>query len=293
MNTAAARANALAAAVLFSTGGAAIKIAAFSAAQVSMLRSGVAALTLYICYRRELVWTPSTAAAALVYAATLTLFVASTKLTTAANAIFLQSTAPLYIVVFGPWLLRERASRGDLAFLVSMAAGMAMCFLGETRAGATAPDPATGNLIAAASGLVWALTLIALRFLDRQTTSAREAEQAGLAAVIAGNALACAVAVPWAVPLPHATSAEWATVVYLGVVQVALAYVCLTSAMRRLPALEISLLLLIEPVLNPCWTWLVHGERPGAWTIAGGAVIVGATAVRTIAFRREEGHART
>src|SRR5690348_8412685 len=112
MNTAAARANALAAAVLFSTGGAAIKVAAFSAAQVSMLRSGVAALTLYICYRRELVWTPSTAAAALVYAATLTLFVASTKLTTAANAIFLQSTAPLYIVVFGPWLLRERASRG-------------------------------------------------------------------------------------------------------------------------------------------------------------------------------------
>jgi drug/metabolite transporter (DMT)-like permease len=298
MNSGLARVCALAAAMLFSTGGAAIKVAAFSAAQVSMLRSGIAAVALYIWYRRQLRpstgaqsdprpvagrWPPSIAAG-IVYAATLTLFVAATKLTTAANAIFLQSTAPLYIVVLGPWLLRERATRGDLAFLAAMSGGMALCFLGEANPTSTAPDPATGNLIAIASGVAWGLTLMALRHLNRTAGPGRGA--AGIRAVIAGNVIACVIALPWALPLPTAGPAAWATIVYLGVVQIALAYVCLTSAMRRLPVLEVSLLLLIEPVLNPFWTWIVRGEHPGWWTIAGGAVILGATGIRTLVDRR-------
>jgi drug/metabolite transporter, DME family len=276
-----ARLNALAAALLFSTGGAAIKVDAFSAAQVSMLRSGIAVVVLYSWYRRDLRWTSWTPIAGLVYAATLTLFVAATKLTTAANAIFLQSAAPLYIVVLGPWLLRERASRGDLAYLAAMAGGMAFCFFGAAEPTATAPDPASGNLIAIASGVAWALTLISLRHLNRAAGPGPGGE-AGIAAVVAGNGIACLIAAPWALPMPAAGAAEWGSVMYLGTVQVALAYVFLTNAMRRLPALEISLLLLIEPVLNPFWTWLVHGERPGAWTMVGGAVILGATALRTV-----------
>ncbi len=245
-----------------------------------MLRSGIAAIVLYSWYRRQLRWTSWTPAAGLVYAATLTLFVAATKLTTAANAIFLQSTAPLYIVVLGPWLLRERATRGDLAYLAALAGGMALCFLGEASPTSTAPDPATGNLIAIASGVAWGLTLMALRHLNR--TAGPGSEEAGLAAVIAGNVIACFIALPWALPLPRAGAAEWGTIAYLGVVQIALAYVCLTSAIRRLPALEVSLLLLIEPMLNPFWTWLVRGEHPGTRTIAGGAVILGATAIRSL-----------
>lgn len=292
MNPGLARLYVLAAAVLFSTGGAAIKVAAFSAAQVSMLRSGIAALALSIWFRRqgrpstdtgpmeaEGRWTSWTAAAGLVYAATLTLFVAATKLTTAANAIFLQSTAPLYIVVLSPWLLRERATRGDLAFLAAMSGGMVLCFLGEANPTSTAPNPAAGNLIAIASGVAWGLTLMALRHLNR--TTVRGTRDAGPAAVIAGNVIACVIALPWSFPLPRAGAAEWGTMAYLGIVQIGLAYVCLTSAMRRLPALEVSLLLLLEPMLNPLWTWLVRGEHPGAWTIAGGAVILGATAIRT------------
>jgi drug/metabolite transporter (DMT)-like permease len=236
-------------------------------------------LILYSLYRQQLHWHRWVLPAGIVFAATLTLFVAATKLTTAANAIFLQSTAPIYIVILGPLLLRERASRGDLAYLAVLIAGTTICFLGGAGASVTAPDPATGNLVGVASGIAWALTLIALRYLNRD--AADERGQRGLAAVIAGNAIACAVALPWALPLPHAEPVEWATVVYLGVAQVALAYICLTNAMRRLPALEISLLLLLEPVLNPLWTWLVRGEQPGGWTIAGGALILGATAIRT------------
>ena len=104
----------------------------------------------------------------------------------------------------------------------------------------------------------------------------------GVSAVISGNLLAAAVSLPFALPLPQASAGEWATIVYLGVFQIGLAYVFLTSAMRHLPALEVSLLLLLEPVLNPAWTWLVRGERPGTWTIVGGAVIVIATAIKTI-----------
>jgi drug/metabolite transporter (DMT)-like permease len=82
--------------------------------------------------------------------------------------------------------------------------------------------------------------------------------------------------------LPAASAGEWATIAYLGVCQIGLAYICLTRAISRLPALEVSLLLLVEPVLNPLWTWLLRGEEPGLWTIAGGAIILSATAVRSM-----------
>ncbi len=274
-----ARLAALAAALLFSTGGAAIKVAAFSAPQVASLRSGIAGVVLLAWYRRQLVWTSWTAPASVAYAATLILFVAATKLTTAADAIFLQSTAPLYLLLLAPWLLREHVTRRDVVYLLAVAAGMVLCFGDQAGATATAQDPELGNLLALGAGLAWALTLIALRHLNRDGLTPRAG--AGITAVVAGNALACFVALPWAVPLPHASGIAWMTILYLGVVQIGLAYVCLTTAMRRLPALEVSLLLLLEPALNPVWTWMVRGEAPGQWTVAGGAVIIGATAIRT------------
>jgi drug/metabolite transporter (DMT)-like permease len=112
--------QALGAALLFSTGGAAIKVAAFSGMQVSCLRAGVAAITLLIWWRRRLTWSWTAVAIGVAYAATLTLFVNATKLTTAANAIFLQDTAPLYIVVFGPLLIRERVRVNDLRYLAAV-----------------------------------------------------------------------------------------------------------------------------------------------------------------------------
>jgi drug/metabolite transporter (DMT)-like permease len=272
-----ARLLVLAAAILFSTGGAGIKIQAFSAAQVSMLRSGIAAAALLLWARRSLVWSPAAIGAGVIYAGMLTLFVTATKLTTAANAIFLQSTAPLYVLVLAPWLLHERFRPRDLVYLIALAAGMLICFFAEQDASVTAPDPALGNALGALSGLVWALTLLSLRYLGRDG-----AHGAGLSAVVAGNAFACLGALPFALPLPAARADEWLTVVYLGVFQIGLAYILLTSAVRHLRALEVSLLLLLEPVLNPVWTWIVRGEEPGPWTVIGGAVIIVATAAKTV-----------
>ena len=140
----------------------------------------------------------------------------------------------------------------------------------------SAPDPATGNLLAALSGVTWAGTLLFLRHLGRSGAD----DSGGLGAVIVGNAMASLVAIPPRGRCPRASAAAWATVVYLGVFQIGLAYVFFTKAIRSVSALEASLLLLIEPVLNPMWTWLVHGESPGAFTLIGGAVIVSATALR-------------
>ena len=278
MSVGVARLQVFAAAVLFSTGGAGIKAEAFTGLQVSALRSGIAALVLFLLLRGRLVISPAMLGTGVVYAATLTLFVLSTKLTTAANAIFLQATAPLYLLVLGPLVLSERFRARDLAFLLGVAMGLVLCVIGRPLATTTAPDPATGNLLAVVCSITWALTLLGLRYLQRDHTKAG----VGMSAVVIGNFFACIGAAPFALPLPAASAGEWATIAYLGVGQIGLAYVFLTAAMRALPALDVSLLLLIEPVLNPAWTWLIRDENPGAYTLAGGAIIIATTAIKSV-----------
>jgi drug/metabolite transporter, DME family len=273
-----ARLQVFAAALLFSTGGAGIKAEAFTGLQVSALRSGIAAAVLILLLRGRLVLSPAMLGTGIIYAATVTLFVLSTKLTTAANAIFLQATAPLYLLLLGPLVLSERFRARDVVFLIGVALGLALCVIGRPAPTTTAPDPATGNLLAVICSITWAFTLLGLRYLQRGTTQ----DGVGMSAVAIGNLFASVAAAPFALPLPVASASEWATILYLGVCQIAVAYVFLTAAMRVLPALEVSLLLLIEPVLNPTWTWLIRGEDPGGYTIVGGAIIIAATAIKSV-----------
>jgi drug/metabolite transporter (DMT)-like permease len=268
----------LTAALLFSTGGAGIKAAAFSGLQVSALRSGIAAIALLCFLRWRLVFSPQVVLAAIVYAVTVTLFVLSTKLTTSANAIFLQATAPIYLLLLGPLILDEHFKRRDLVYLLALATGMFACFTGRPEATVTAPQPALGNMLAVICSVTWALTLVALRYVERD----RSRPGLGMSAAILGNLFASIAALPFALPFPTASAGEWLTIAYLGVCQIGLAYVCLTAGIRYLSAFEVSLLLLIEPVLNPIWTWVLHGEHPGTWTIVGGGIIVTATALRTV-----------
>ena len=266
------------AAILFSTGGAAIKAAAFTSWQIAGFRSGVAALVLWLLVpaaRRGWTWRVVLVGAA--YAATLVLFVLANRLTTSANTIFLQSTAPLYVLVLGPWLLHEPVRPGDVGFMAAVGLGLVLFFVGVESPLVTAPDPARGNLLAAGSGVTWAITVCGLRWMG-----AREAGRgSGMAAVVVGNLLAFGAALPNALPIGAHRLADWGVIVYLGAFQIGLAYVLVTSALRELPALEASIILLIEPALNPLWTWAVHGEVPGAFALAGGVLILGATTVRT------------
>jgi drug/metabolite transporter (DMT)-like permease len=272
-----ARLQLAAAALLFSTGGAAIKAAAFTGWQIASFRSGVAALALLlIAPEARRGWSLRAVLVGFAYAACLTLFVLANRLTTAANTIFLQSTAPLYFLVLGPWLLKEPIRRQDLGFMAAVGLGLALFFVSTEAPWATAPDPVTGNLLGLTSGFFWALTVCGLRWMG----AAGGEHGSPVAAVASGNLTAFLVSLPMAMPVGRHAPADWAVIGYLGVFQIALAYVLVTSALRHIPALEASLILLIEPVLNPVWAWIFQGERPGAWALLGGGIILGATTLK-------------
>jgi drug/metabolite transporter, DME family len=277
-----ARLQLLGAAVLFSTGGAAIKAAAFTGWQIASFRSGIAAVALCLmtpAARRG--WTWRAVLVGVAYACCLTLFVLANRLTTAANTIFLQSTAPLYLLVLAPWLLKEPVRRQDLGFMVAVGVGLMLFFVSVDVPLATAPNPGRGNLLAVGSGFFWALAVCGLRWL-----STEEGRGSPVAAVVSGNLTAFLVSLPMALPVNPHGAADWSVVVYLGVFQIALAYVFVTNAIRRIPALEASVILLMEPVLNPLWAWVVQREAPGVWALLGGAIIVGATTAKSWAENR-------
>jgi len=267
----------LLAALFFSTGGAAIKATSLSSFQVASFRSGVAALAMLLLLPAARArWSPRAVAVGLAYAATMVLFVTANKLTTAANTIFLQSSAPLYVLLLSPLVLREPIRRSDLWYMLVLAAGLGFFFVGVRDPDRLAPNPLLGNGLATAAGLSWALTVFGLRWIGQ-----REPEQGGTRAVLIGNLLAFFVCLPWALPVRDAAPSDIAVIAYLGVVQIGLAYFFLMRAVEHVPALEASLLLLVEPVLSPIWAWLVHSEIPGPWALVGGVIILGATAART------------
>ncbi len=259
----------LAAAVLWSTAGAAIKSCGLDGWQIAGGRSLVAALFLVAVVREARVRpTVRVLAVSVAYAFTVVLFVVATKLTTAANAIFIQDTAPVWVLLLSPWLLSERPTRGELLAIPVYGLGLGLFFLDELTAGQVA-----GNVVALASGVAFALSIVGLRLLRHD----------GPAALVWGNALAAVAALPLWPHGPAAAGADLAILAYLGVFQLGLAYLAFSRGVTGTPAIEASLLILLEPVLNPIWTFLVAGERPGPWAIAGGAVVLGATAWRTLA----------
>lgn len=280
----------LAAALIFSAGGAGIKACELTPWQIASFRSGIAALVVWsLVPEARRGWSWRVFLAGLPYAATVLLFVLANRLTTSANTIFLQSTAPLYILLVAPWLLRERNRPVDLAVMAMIVGGLALFFVGAEAPVRTAPNPVAGNLLAVLSGVAWAFTIMSLRWMGRSDGDHR-GSAAG--AVVSGNLTAFLIGLPLALPVGHASPADLAVLVGLGVVQLGLGYVYLTRASRHVPAFETSVLLLLEPALNPVWALAIQGERPGTWPLIGGGVILAATLLKTWADTRA-GRARS
>jgi drug/metabolite transporter (DMT)-like permease len=278
----------LATALLFSTGGAAIKACGLNAWQVASFRSGVAALALALLVPAARHVSGRILLVAIAYAGTLVSFVLANKLTTGAQAVFLQAAAPLYVVFLERWLLGTRIARRDLPILATVGVGVLLLFLGSGQAQATAPDPARGNIIAIVSGVFYAFLMVGLRWLAADAT-ARPGTAA--AATLWGNVIACGAALPMALPVLASQPADWVVIAYLGVFQIGLAYYLMTRAMRTLTALDTAVLLLIEPLLNPTFVWLAHGETPTPLALAGGALVLAATGWRSLAGPGTAGHA--
>ena len=262
----------LAAALLWSTAGAAIKLSSLSAWQLSSGRSLVAAAILFLAFPRGR-RLPSRRAlgAACAYAATVTLFVIANKLTTSANAIFLQDTAPLWVLLLSPFLLGERARRDELWAVPIFLVGLGLFFVDRL-----APGQALGNAVALLSGVAFAGTIMGLRAVSEE----------GPAVLVAGNVIAGLVSLPRAFFGPEPTATDVGLVAFLGVFQLGLAYTLFQYGLRKTPAIEASLLILIEPVLNPVWTWLLAGEVPGRFALWGGAIILAGCVWRTVAAAR-------
>jgi drug/metabolite transporter (DMT)-like permease len=263
----------VAAALLFATGGAAIKLASLTAWQIAAFRSAVAAaaLVLFLPEARR-GWRLSTWLPAAAYAGTLILFVHANKLTTSANAVFLQACAPAYLLLIAPMFLKEKLRRTDLWMALLVITGMALFFRGTAAPQATAPNPHLGNLFGLLSSVTWALTLVGLR------SAAKASGGNALPMVVAGNLIVFFVSLPQALPMVHVDGLSVAVVLYLGCFQVAFAYWLLTRGVRHVPALQSSLILLLEPVSNPVWSWLIHGERMDAWSLAGAGFVVAGVA---------------
>lgn len=268
----------LAGALLLSSGATVIKAVSFSAVELAGWRAVVIAIFLMLVIRPPRpCWDRALLPAALAHAVTTLLFMWGNKLASAATAIFLQYTAPIYLLLLSPWLLKEPVQRSDFGIIALLAAGMALLLRYPTHATHTASDPALGSLVAAACGVTWAFTTLTMRGLARRRDFGFERT---IAAVIAAN-IGLALSILPLVGVPTgATAVDWTLVGYMGVFQLGCAFILIALGLRRITALEGALLLLLEPVVSPIWAWLVHAEIPQAPTIAGGILIVLATALR-------------
>ena len=251
----------VAASACWSLGGICIAFIPWGAMSIIGLRSLLAAV-LFIVYRRsvKISLTKGNVLSALCLAATITLFVFANKLTTAAAAILLQFSAPVFIILIHLVFYKKKPRISEAVAVLITIAGMLLFFADRLDSGAL-----LGNLLAIASGMAFAGVFVCNKREDAQP------EQALLLGFII-NALIGLPFVPFQVT---AELSAWIAVFILGIVQVGLAYIFFSIGIKRTPALLACLITALEPVLNPLWVAIGTREIPGVYTVAGGAVIVG------------------
>ena len=263
----------VAAAVLWSTGGLFIKWTKLSSLELSFFRSFFAILIVAFFTRHEGFKLNATSVlGSLLYAAILILFVSATKQTTAANAIFLQYTAPAYILLLETIFYKEKFRQRDLITVLVCLSGMTLFFVGKLR-----PEDVSGNIMALASGVCFALYFLLLRH-----PKARLVNRASSA--IYGNLLVLLITAPWGFSaLNNISRSDLVTAIYLGLFQLGLSYVFFTAAMAQgVRSLDAGIIGYIEPVLNPVWVFMFIGERPTQWALIGGAIIIVAVIVHMV-----------
>ncbi|MCX7930176.1 MAG: DMT family transporter [Chlorobi bacterium] len=264
-----------AAALLWSSGGVLIKLAEWSPIGIASVRSAIAALVIGGMLARQRGQLPRLLpssllgwSAAVGYAGTVVLFVWATKLTSAANAIVLQYSSPLYVAVAGHLICGEKVRPIEWVLLAIMLVGIVLFFAEQL-----SPAGMLGNAIAAASGVAMAVMTLSVRY-QRQGSA--------LDALVTGNVLAALIGIGTWSDIPTLPPGTLGTLLLLGVVQLGLPYILFVRALSRVRAIEAVMLTMIEPIANPIWVMLATDERPSVWSLAGGGLVLSATVARAL-----------
>lgn len=249
-----------AAAALWSIGGVLIKLVNLPALEIVGIRSLLTAIVVFAFIKKfEFKLTVNIIGGAVSYTLMVMLYVSSTKMTTAANAILLQYTSPIYIALFGGWLLHEKATKNDWITILFMGLGMMLFFLDDLKGGSI-----KGSILAILSGVAMAFNTIFLR---------RQKDEDPMENVFWGSILTVICTLPFMfrqAPSPK----SWIGLILLGVFQLGFSYVLYAKAIKHITALESTFISLIEPILNPVWVLLIIGEKPGKFAILGGAIVM-------------------
>lgn len=256
------------AAVLWSTGGFLIKLVNWPPLAIAGARSLIAALVIGLAFRHEaLSWSRVQIFGAIAYCGMVTLFVTATKLTTAANAILLQYTAPIYVALLSSWLLNEKTSGKDWLTILFTLGGMIFFFIDRVSAGGM-----LGNVCGIASGISFALFAIMMR---------KQKDGSPFGSVFLGNIFTFILGIP-ALTGAAFTLENCVGILLLGVFQLGVAYVFYSIAIKHVLALEATLITTLEPILNPVWVFLLVGEKPGVYSLIGGLIVLTAISARYI-----------
>ena len=256
-------------AILWSSGGLFIKLISLDSMELSFFRCAIAAVVFALMFRKRILKLNSLALLnSFAYAAVLILFVIATKTTTAANAIFLQSTAPIYVLIFEPLLTKTKWKRINIITIVVCFLGMILFFMGDLT-----PGDIKGNIAALLAGVAFAAFFLGMK---------KNEPQYGESSIFYGNVLVALICIPFITDMNSISVQDFAMVSFLGVFQIAFAYALFSYGLKRIIAVEASIISMFEPVLNPIWVFIGYGEVPSFYAIIGGIIIMTAITVRTL-----------
>ena len=257
--------------VLWSTGGICIKLITFNALQICFIRSLLAALVFIVIFKKKIFYANLfTFINALLYTGVLIFFVSATKITTAANAIFLQYTASIYVLILEPLINKTKYEKVNIITIIVCFAGMSLFFIGKL-----SPGDLWGNILGLLSGIALAAFLLGMR---------KNKKEYQFSSIFYGNLLVSLFCLNSMFSKLDLSIPNLLMVSYLGIFQIGISYAIFSYGLIRVYAIEASIIAMIEPVLNPVWVFLGYGEIPSVTAIAGGIIIIAAIMVRAFIY---------
>lgn len=259
-------------AVMFSTAGLLIKIITLSPLALISGRSLIAGLVILLYVRRpRFTWSTAQIGGAMALAGAQIFFVIATRQTSAANAVFIQFTAPIYVAIFAIWFLQEPARPIDWVTMAAVGIGLLLFFSDEL-----ALEGVWGNINALISGVCLAWFVLFMR---------KQKDDSPIETTLLGNLLAALVGLPFLLQASP-TWGDVGGVLFLGILQLGIPFILFSIAIKHLSAVESILIQTLEPVLNPIWVFLVIGEQPTARALLGGIIVLVAITMRSLIINR-------